>query len=341
MKANKQFKKHYSRLRREAFTVSALFGGAIGLAVGFITSAALWFTKINGLYISIAAFIAVSVVSSLIFYFGKYRPTLKSGAKRIDSLGLEERLITMVELSDDKSYIAELQRRDARAALEKVAPSRLKVRVPKAAVILPTVALVLFAGMTVVTVLGMAGLLPEGSELLEEMIEESREVYVSVTYEAEDGGYIDGEADQLILLGTNPESVVAVAEEGYVFVEWDDGYDRPGRSDTKVTEDVVYIAVFEPIAEEGDGGDDGTPDDNPENPENESQDSQGNPDDSESPPSQAGGKYEEANQIIDGKTYYREVLEMYKDLLRERLETEGDKLSEEERAIIEAYLGIV
>ena len=32
---------------------------------------------------------------------------------------------------------------------------------------------------------------------------------------------------------------------------------------------------------------------------------------------------------------------MYKDLLRERLETEGDKLSEEERAIIEAYLGIV
>ena len=32
---------------------------------------------------------------------------------------------------------------------------------------------------------------------------------------------------------------------------------------------------------------------------------------------------------------------MYKDLLRERLEKEGESLTEEERAIIEAYLGIV
>jgi hypothetical protein len=32
---------------------------------------------------------------------------------------------------------------------------------------------------------------------------------------------------------------------------------------------------------------------------------------------------------------------MYKELLRQRLENEGDTLTEEERAIIEAYLGIV
>ena len=54
-----------------------------------------------------------------------------------------------------------------------------------------------------------------------------------------------------------------------------------------------------------------------------------------------GGKYEEANQIIDGETYSREVKQLYKELLRERLETEGDQLSPEERAIIEAYLDIV
>ena len=54
-----------------------------------------------------------------------------------------------------------------------------------------------------------------------------------------------------------------------------------------------------------------------------------------------GGKYEEANQIIDGETYYREVKQLYKEMLLERLETEGDQLSPEERAIIEAYLEIV
>ena len=54
-----------------------------------------------------------------------------------------------------------------------------------------------------------------------------------------------------------------------------------------------------------------------------------------------GGKYEESNQVIDGETYYKEVLETFREMLQERLETEGDQLSDEERAIIEAYLGIV
>ena len=64
--------------------------------------------------------------------------------------------------------------------------------------------------------------------------------------------------------------------------------------------------------------------------------------DPNAPPSNSGGgKYEEANQVIDGETYYKEVLETYRELLEERLKTEGDQMSEEERAIIEAYLGIV
>ena len=54
-----------------------------------------------------------------------------------------------------------------------------------------------------------------------------------------------------------------------------------------------------------------------------------------------GGKYEEANQVIDGKIYYREVLGMYKDELIAYLEEYGDSLSAEARAIIEYYITIV
>ena len=177
--------------------------------------------------------------------------------------------------------------------------------------------------------------------LIEDAVEEAQEVYVSVTYEVEDGGYIEGIADQLVLYGTNAEPVVAVAEEGYIFVEWDDGRSRPDRSDTKITEEVVYVAIFEPIAEEGAEGEEGQDEKPMDNPQENENASQSQPDNDSDTPSSAGGKYEEANQIIDGETYYREVLEMYKELLRQRLENEGDTLTEEERAIIEAYLGIV
>ena len=247
----------------------------------------------------------------------------------------------MVEFEKDDSVMARLQREDAKAQLEKIKPSSVRFRIPRSLAIPLLISTILYALMLTVTILSAAGILPGGDELIEDAVEEAQEVYVSVTYEVEDGGYIEGVADQLVLYGTNAEPVVAVAEEGYVFVEWDDGRSRPDRSDTKITEEVVYIAIFEPIAEEGDEGEEGQdekPMDNPQENENASQSQPNNDSDT---PSSAGGKYEEANQIIDGETYYREVLEMYKELLRQRLENGGDTLTEEERAIIEAYLGIV
>ena len=99
------------------------------------------------------------------------------------------------------------------------------------------------------TVAGLSafGLLPDGWAVLESLTPEEPIQYVSVTYEVEEGGYIEGEADQLIPLGSNTTNVVAVAEEGYQFEGWDDGYSKPGRSDSKITEDIVYIAIFMPL----------------------------------------------------------------------------------------------
>lgn len=342
MKPQKHFEKHYAKLRFEAWFFSFLSGLIIGFGCGFVTALITWFTKLNGLILALIVVAGVTLIAAPIFYFTRFRLTAIKNARRLDSLGLEERLVTMVEFEKDDSVIARLQREDAKAELAKVKASSLKIKVKPAMLASFITTFLLVSAMLTVTILSDAGIIPGGDELLEDAVEEAQEEYFSVTYDVEDGGYIEGEDEQLVLKGSNALPVVAVAEEGYVFVEWDDGRSKPGREDTEITGDVVYVAIFELLMDEGDeGGDeegDDSADDPPEENENASQSRPGEDSDS---PSSAGGKYEEANQIINGETYYREVLESYKDLLRERLEKEGDQLTEEERAIIEAYLGIV
>lgn len=346
MNAKKHFEKHYAKLNLEAVTYSAVWGTVVGAICGFIAALITWFTALKPvllcILISVGAFLFAGVVTGIILYFVKYRPTAKSSARRLDGLGMRERMITMLELEGDDSTIAKVQREDAKAQLASIPTSRIKITLTTTMIVLLSVFGILSLGMTTVSALAAAGILQTGDEVLDNTIEEIEpEVYFSVTYEAEDGGYIDGEAEQLVLEGKNAEPVTAVAEEGYVFVEWDDGLSRPGRQDNKITDHVIFIAVFEPIMEDEEGGegDEDQPTDTPEESEDAEQ-SQPN-DDPQDSSGAAGGKYEEVNQIIDGTKYYREYLEFYQDLMRERLETEGDSLSDEERAIIESYLGIV
>ena len=54
-----------------------------------------------------------------------------------------------------------------------------------------------------------------------------------------------------------------------------------------------------------------------------------------------GGKYSMENQIINGDVYYRDYLEEYRDNIRQYLEEHGGSLTEEQRKIIESYIGIV
>ena len=342
MNAKTHFQKHYIRLKREAILLSLLRGLTVGLACGFVSLLVLWFTSLDGLVISAAVTVGVTILGTLAFYFFKHKPTVKSSAKRIDSLGLEERLLTMVELENENSVMANLQREDAKRALSSVAPSQIRFKPKKRTLILLIVTGVLFAAMLTVSILSALGLMPSGHEIIGSAVDQAQEVYISVTYEAEDGGYIQGESDQLVLAGSDAEPVRAVADEGFIFVEWDDGYQDPERADRNISSDVVFVAIFEPIEEEGDDDGDGDGEEKPsdEPTENEEKSETGQPDDEQSS-SGNGAKYEDKNQIIDGKTYYREVLDIYKDLLRERLEKEGDSRTEDEKAIIESYLGIV
>lgn len=68
---------------------------------------------------------------------------------------------------------------------------------------------------------------------------------VTVKYQAGQGGRIGGMAVQTVAKGGSTIQVIAVPEEGYEFVRWDDGRTEAARADQNVTEDRTYTALFE------------------------------------------------------------------------------------------------
>ncbi|MBP3320847.1 MAG: InlB B-repeat-containing protein [Clostridia bacterium] len=71
-------------------------------------------------------------------------------------------------------------------------------------------------------------------------------VVYTLTYLATEGGTVQGEALQQVVLGEQGSEVTAVAEEGYRFVSWSDGSTQATRSDV-ASENLTLTAVFEQI----------------------------------------------------------------------------------------------
>ncbi len=351
MKAKGAFENHGKKLFAEAIFRSALCGFSVGFIAIFITALVLWLTSVNGLWICIGVFVVVSLFASLLFYVIKFRPSDIKNARRLDSLGLQERLVTMVEYTNDDSYMASLQRSDAKSALAGLDAKSLKIIIPRAIVISLVICAVFGAGMTAINTLSENGFLPGGDDLINSVIEEKQTEYVSVSYIIEDGGVIEGDEEQIIVKGTDAATVTAVADEGFVFKEWSDGYASPTRTDTEILEDIAYTAIFVELGDgegEGDGEGDGegeesdtppdAPSDSDESSSDQSQSGEGDPNDSSSG---GGNIMDPANQIINNDEYYRDVIERLADETAERLENNDGSLSQEEIDIIKKYLGIV
>lgn len=355
MESKQLFRKYYSRLMWEGILKSFVCGLIVAFAANFVAALVTWFIPMNGLSevahtwasigISLGAALLGLAVSMPIFYFKVFRPTTKRIAERIDRLGLEERLITMYELEQDESYIALRQREDAKQHLASFSEKNLRFHVSRATIIAAAVLAVFGLSMTTVTGLSAMGVLAGGDDLLPGEIPLD-EIACEVTYMVEGGGTIQGEADQVVMYGEDASTVVAVADDGYVFSGWDDGLQDPSRTDTVITENLVFIAKFEEVGEgEGQGqgqgegeGDEGEEGDQGDQPGDQPGNSEGNP---QGEGNSAGGKYEESNQIVDGNTYYRDLLDA--DTLNQLLEdlAGDDSLTAEERAVIESYFNSI
>ena len=320
------FKKYYGRLQKEGILKSLL----CGLTVGFVTLAVLgalfWFMGWESFWICLIVCGVVSMVAVVVFYKCKFQPTTKSIARRVDELGLEERIITMTELEGDTSYIAMRQREDAMKALSTVQAGLLKLVVSLPVIIGVSVSAFFGVGMATVSALGATGVLPSGLELIETSMIDTRTYEYDVVYEIQEGeGEIVGELNQVVKKGENGTAVVAVAAEDYVFISWSDGSRNPYRYETNVLYNVTIKAIFLPLEEVLDGEEDAIKDPEP--------DGQPNPDaPKEEIPLQtpnSSGKYEEYNQVYDGNTFYGDVYEEAANSSREELAsgeyTDGQK----------------
>ena len=369
------FEKHHVRLVWEGVLRSAFAGLIIGFGVNFIAAAFAWLFDFGGIWFAIGLGVAAAVVSGILLYFVRYRPSADEIARRVDRLGLEERLVTMMELQGDDSYIATLQRENAKQHLQDVASRKLRFRLSRAMIALVIVGALMGGSMSTVVVLAEGDMIPSGSDIIRP--DDPFANHIAVTFVADEGGEIEGEADQLVLPGEDAMPVVAVPEDGWMFVGWDDGGTSPERWEKGITEEIFLTALFEPI-EEGEGDADGSEENggggqegdqaedlpaggeaNVENGENGGHGDEGNGSgaDSNSDGGKgeteeegegkgegkgegAGGKWEDSNQFIDGNQYYRDYLEMYYQMAQEIFEETGE-IPPELREFFEMYFGSI
>ena len=231
--------------------------------------------------------------------------------------------------------------------------------------------------MTTVKALADSGELPSFEEIVED---DPYANYIAVTYTVEEGGYIEGETDQLVEPGGSTTPVIAVADDGWVFAGWDDGYADLERSESNVTQELYFVAIFEEIGEseggaEGDGEGSNNGQQNAEgdqaedlpaeggaNAESDQNGAQGSEGDGSGSKGDsdggkgssdeqgegkgdgkgqgAGGKWDDSNTFLDGQTYYREWLDLYYQNALEIFEESGE-IPPELREFFEAYYGSI
>ena len=363
MNLKQMFKKHYLRLVLEAALKSVLVGLAVGFAANFLTAFLGWVFNFGGVWLAIGVGLGAWLVSGALFYLLKYRPSIATTAERMDRLGLEERMITMLELKNDDSYIASVQRENARESIASVEGRKIKLRIPRAAICLAVIAAVLGSSMTTVKGLSDNGEVPSFDEIVED---DPYANYIPVTYFIEEGGFIIGEADQLVEPGgsTTPVVVEEDREGGWVFVGWDDGFAETSRFETNVTQELYFVAIFEQIGE-SDGGADGDgegskdggqsaegdqaedlPADGGANADSDQNGAQGSEGDGQGSKGDsdggqgssdeqgegkgdgkgqgAGGKWEDSNQFNDGHQNYRDHMDDYYLKALEMFEQSGE-----------------
>lgn len=334
MSSGKGFNGIGKKLTLEAVLKAAFAGVAIGGGVAFVLAFISWFLDFNGTLLIALGFAVTAVISAVLLYFLVFRPTVQSNARRLDSYGLDERVITMVELEGSDSFIAKLQREDAVKHVSAMNQRQIKFRFPRVLVILTLVFTVLMLGMGAVEVLSSVDIVPTGAEVWNTMFPPPPPESFELKYIAEKGGYILGEDEQLVVEGTDGLPVVAVADDGFIFVGWSDGFANPSRTDKAVTGNIERKAVFVKIDDvevDDDGGDE--PDDVP------GEDGEGyDPDGGDS--DGGGSKYKQNNFVIDGKTYYRDIFEEYYERAMEYVQ-QGETIPEELRDIIEIYFEII
>lgn len=181
-------KKYKSRLIGEAIGKSLMLGLIAGGVLSVIVAVISIITKYDALWLAFTVLGVATVAVAIWAYFMLYRTNIQKIAARVDDVGLEERVITMVEYANREDVLAQRQRADAQRALEQVVPKQVKFKVSKIAIALLLVVAVLstFTMVTAHLVVSQATTDPEKppveeivteeDKIIAEMLEELRKI---------------------------------------------------------------------------------------------------------------------------------------------------------------------
>lgn len=119
-----EFKKN---AKKQNIIKAGLCSVAISLLFNIPFLIAFWIMDYKYKFIICAGIFIVGIsVLFPVLYFKKFKYTEIQLAKRIDDLGLEERVLTMIELKDDNSFIAKKQKEDTLNVLKTVEANDLR-----------------------------------------------------------------------------------------------------------------------------------------------------------------------------------------------------------------------
>lgn len=124
-----EFKK---KVKKQNIIKAGLCSVAISLLFNIPFLIAFWIMDYKYKFIICAGIFIVGIsVLFPVLYFKKFKYTEIQLAKKIDDLGLEERVLTMIELKDDNSFIAKKQKEDTLNVLKTVEANNLKGKYKK------------------------------------------------------------------------------------------------------------------------------------------------------------------------------------------------------------------
>lgn len=338
-------KNYRKRIAKEGWIKSLLCGLTVGFCLDILCAVVFLFFGIKLFWIGILAFVIGAGATTPLFYYKKFKRSTRQVASRVDTLGLEERILTMAQFENDDSYMARRQREDAISALKSVNESFLKLAVSIPMVVVCAITCVIGVGATTANALSEKSILGTIEENRENR--ENAPTYFDVEYgvQNEEGGRVEGTLNQRVAGGTATEPVEAIADDDYVFVGWSDGYIEALRSDLDVSESFKVFALFIPVEDneedDPDENDEPEEDDSNKKPTNGNEDPGGYPDPGDSGDGDgngdgAGGTSNPKNQVIDGNTYYGD---QYGESLSDAQEAmdSGTDMSDEATDVIGNY----
>lgn len=224
--------KYEKKLKIEAMIFSLIIGLMMGFLAGFSVSVILYFFKTSNLLAIILVTILSFIVTTILIYLFK-KPTPKHAAQRIDALGLEERVITMMELEDKDSEMIKLQRVDAKAKLKTIEVKHLKFKSFTKGII--SLCLVMF-----ISVLGII--------LLNQRVYAKYQKTYTITFDSNGGTVVDS---QTVVGGSKINAPKNPKKEGFDFYYWyEKNINDPFNFDVLVEKDYTLTARWEVKSDE-------------------------------------------------------------------------------------------